>query len=421
MRALHQGAGIMHRLFASILVASLASAGCASDADKGAEDDVLTDGKDDSFYSPTDHGKLGFGVPSQAAVTDGEGFHSWTFELTANASVELLTVESTGDLDTVMYLYKRASASGSWGSYIKKNDDANSDTSDSKLKGTLGKGQYRVVIKGHKRVQRGSFALSGACTGDGCPAAEVCAEPADLPSSTSYGGQCGPSLANIFANATVDTTTSFSMDISERCTAPALQRKAMDYYVSYFTDLAGELEYTELEVETRVLGGTGSEGGTLVDVTDGGDESGMTFVFDTSDKLVALYQHNQSPDVQFFCRGSGAAVELPNVEDCVSALIGDIVHDADDESDFNLTAAPNNLPVGLKGHIAKPMQRYAAARSTSASTKLTVTGATWDLYGGKAARIDVSATNKPVTAFLATSELVLIEAPSDGAAKLVCE
>ncbi|MDX2091400.1 MAG: hypothetical protein SFX73_26305 [Kofleriaceae bacterium] len=410
----------MRNIIASLLFSSLAVTGCTSEPDKGGEEDALSEGKDDSFASPTEHGAMSFGIPSRASVTGEQGFHSWTFELSANASVALLTGDTTGDLDTVMYLYKRGRSTDSWGAYVKKNDDANGDTSDSKIAANLGKGQYRVIIKGHKRTQRGAFGLTGTCSGAGCPVAAACAAPAALPENTGYGGSCGPSLAKIFANASVDATTSFTMDLEERCTAPALQRTAMDYYAAYFIDLFGELENTELEVETRVLGGAGAEGGTLVDVTDGGDETGMTFVFDANQKLVALFQHSQSPDVQFFCRSSGPEVELLNIEDCMGQLL-EAVHDVDDESEVNFDAAPNNLPSGLGTNIRKPMQRYAASRATSASTTLNVEGAAWDVYDGKAARLEVSAPNKPTTAYLATEELVLIEAPRDGAAKLVCD
>lgn len=223
------------------------------------------------------------------------------------------------------------------------------------------------------------------------------------------------------ARRTIDAsdTTSFTPD--ERCTAPALQRKAIDYYLSYWDELEPLEDDVELEVETQVLGGTGSAGGTVITVGDGGDESAISFVFDSSDELVALYQHNQSPDVRFYCKEAAApAVDLPDVEDCVSALVGAIVHDGDEELDVSLTAAPNNLPVGLGAEIARPMQRYAATHGTSASTPLTVEGARWAPSYDKASRLEIKASGRPATTYLATDELVVLEAVDGQPAALVC-
>jgi len=406
-------------------LASLAATACVGDADKGDEDDIPTDGKEDSFVHPSDHGTLAFGIANKASFTDSEGFHMWTFELTGNAKVDLGTELDTQNLDTVMYLYKRTSSTSSWGAAIARNDDANDHTAASQLVKSLGKGQYRVLVKAYKRIQRGDFSVTGACTGSGCPApGATCGPAVALPVDTDYGGSCGAKLGAIYEYGSVDATQSITVTTDDRCTAPALQRLAVDYYKAYWDDIDPDefASDTELEVETQVLGGTGTNGGTLVSVTDGGDESSITFVFDHDDKLVALYQSNQSPDVHFYCRESTAAkIDLPNVEDCVGALVNELPHNGDDESDVGLTAAPGNLPVGLGTDVSGPMRRYSAQNGTAASTKLTVDGAQWDLFDGKAARIDVSATGKPKTSYLATSQLVVMETPASGAAKLVCE
>lgn len=73
---------------------------------KGGEDNEPVDGKADSFFNPTDHGDLTFGVPAQATFTDDEQFHAWTFSLSAAADVSLSSPNVTSNLDTVMYLYR---------------------------------------------------------------------------------------------------------------------------------------------------------------------------------------------------------------------------------------------------------------------------------------------------------------------------
>ena len=414
VRRLHASRGMTYPL--ACLLAASALVGCATDP-KGEEDELPIEGKDDSFFQPTSHGDLAFGTPARAQITAGEGFHSWTFTLTGSAKVKVATSELTGTLDTVLYIYKRTSPSSAWGEYAYKNDDASDHTSASTLTMNLTKGQYRVLVKGFKRAQRGNFRVGGTCSGAGCPTQAACEAPRALPSDTGYGGTCGATLARIFANGSVDATQTATVAIADRCAVPPLQRAAVDYYVSYF----GGVDAAELEVETKLLGGTGTEGGTVVGVTDGGDESAMSFVFDTGGKLVASYQHNQSPDVQFFCRsGSAAATEVPGLEDCMGSLVGEVMHASDDESDVDLLAAPNNLPVGLDASVRKAMVRYAEARGLPTSTRLSAAGATWDTFDGKAARLTVSASGRPATWLLADSQRVIIEAPSDRAAQLVC-
>jgi hypothetical protein len=111
---------------------------------------------------------------------------------------------------------------------------------------------------------------------------------------------------------------------------------------------------------------------------------------------------------------------LPDPESCVGALVAELPHSTDNESAVNFAAAVNNVPVGLGAEISKPMQRYAAKQGTSTSTTLTVAGAQWTLFDGKASRIAVSAANKPKTTYLATSSRIVLETTGTTSA-LVCE
>lgn len=313
---------------AGLFSLAVLTVGCMDNAGKGLEEEI-GDGKADSFASPSEHGELGFGAKSSSEFTASARFHSWTFSLTGNATVELATELEAANLDTVMYLYKQ-SASGSWGSAIAKNDDANDDTTASALTKKLGKGSYRVIVKAFKTSQRGAFSLGGTCSGAGCPVT-TCEPEQALPAATGYGAGCDAAFDAVFTS-TVTKTARAEATAEERCTLGALERKALDYYVAYWTDLSGVEPDTSYEVETATLGAKGA----IVDVTDGGDESAMSFVFSKTGALVAFYQHNQSPDVAFFCRASGAEQQLADAEACALSLVAT----ADGESDGATACEP---------------------------------------------------------------------------------
>lgn len=147
----------------------LALVGCL-DGEKGPEEEVPEDGKLDSFRSPTDHGAIDFGVPATSVLTDTERHHTWVFELSDTAKVNLVTsyaVLGQRRTDTVLYLYRETD--GSWGPYLYRNDDYGS-TTYSKLTKELGPGRYRALVKGHFASTRGKFKLTASCEGPGCVA-----------------------------------------------------------------------------------------------------------------------------------------------------------------------------------------------------------------------------------------------------------
>lgn len=411
----------MGRLLASVLIAPtlLISTGClGADDQKGDEDDELVDGKADSFGNPTEHGVLTFGSPSRASFTDTSGFHSWTFTLTDNASVVLKTVLETANLDTVVYLYKRTSPTGSWGAYIAKNDDESSHTAASRVAQALDAGEYRVIVKTYKRTQRGTFSLAGTCSGAGCPVTgqTACPAPAKLPADTGYGGTCAETFASVFATGDVATSSSTSVTIADRCDADALTRLAADYYKDYWSFDDELTDDTDLDTTIRQLGG--ANGGYVVDVTDGGDESAISFIFDHDQRLVALYQHNQSPDARFYCKEASAAeVTLPRPEDCVGGFVSYVVHEVGESAQSGqLSAGQTTEP----GELSRPVRRYAAAQGLSTTTKVTYQGTSWNEYEG-VSRLTLSVPNRLATTFISTAELVLLEQPAGGEAKLVCD
>jgi hypothetical protein len=145
-------------------------ASCASSVDSGSSEDLdEAEGLVDSLRKPTEHGAIGFGVPEHSALTDDERHHAWTFQLVADARVDLATsysVRGQRRTDTVLYLY-RLQPNGSWGPYIARNDD-HGDTTYSQLVRDLGEGVYRATVKGHSDTTRGKFKLTVSCEGDGC-------------------------------------------------------------------------------------------------------------------------------------------------------------------------------------------------------------------------------------------------------------
>jgi hypothetical protein len=152
---------LMHRL---VLVVALVS--CV--ADKGEESDLPEDGKADTQRRPTDHGLIAFGTPAASALTADARYHAWTFELSADAHVDLTTsyaVLGQRRTDTVLYLYKEGPTG--WGSYIARNDDYG-NTTYSQLKRDLGAGRYRALVKGYSETTYGKFKLTAMCNGAGC-------------------------------------------------------------------------------------------------------------------------------------------------------------------------------------------------------------------------------------------------------------
>ena len=141
--------------------------GCVAD-DKGPEEALFAEGKDDSHRRPTEHGAMAFGSPVFSELTATARYHAWTFELSADAQVTLTTsyaVRGQRRTDTVLYLYKEG-ASG-WGSYIARNDDYGT-TTYSQLAKNHGAGRYRALVKGYSETTYGKFKLTAMCNGPGC-------------------------------------------------------------------------------------------------------------------------------------------------------------------------------------------------------------------------------------------------------------
>jgi hypothetical protein len=153
---------------ALLLALSAAMGGCAMDDEKGPEEELPLEGKDDSFRRPTNHGLIEFGIGATSVLTTDERFHTWVFELTDTAKVDIVTsyaLLGQRRTDTVLYLYREGYAG--WGSYIARNDDYGS-TTYSRLQRDLEPGRYRLLVKGHSETTRGKFKVTTKCDGPGC-------------------------------------------------------------------------------------------------------------------------------------------------------------------------------------------------------------------------------------------------------------
>ena len=166
---------------------------------KPVEEDVPTDGKLDSFRTPTHHGDIAYGEPAIGRLTADEGFHTWTFELSAPSTIHAFTsrVPHEASLDTVLYLYQLGP--NGWGSYIARNDDDGRNYWSS-IDRDLPAGQYRVLVKGYLRSIRGKFQVTVDCDGVGCSPAPGC-----LFGSTYGDIMTNPKLAASYSKVTSPT------------------------------------------------------------------------------------------------------------------------------------------------------------------------------------------------------------------------
>ncbi len=357
---------------------------CAEPADdgKGEEENALTDGKDDSFFRPTEHGELRFGVTNDASITDDEQFHAWTFELSDDAELDIATAVSR-NLDTVMYLYRRAPGEDSWGRYIEKNDD-DGDLISSRLTLQAEAGEYRVIVKAFKSALRGSFDVDATCAGPGCPGADsgTCEEGefTDLPRMTSWGADCAFDIANALSGEVV-SRSSTSVTIDERCGLSGLELTAVDYFHEWWNDIVGfddAFRYDPdddvvLDIETETMSGDV----TVIRVdAPSNDEGAITFVFD-GETLLSSYQHNQSATFDTYCENPGASVESPG-EGCFIDVMRALPHDRNAESAREFGEASAND--ASDPAVAAALQYYVAVAQASADDTFGYEIVTWESY-----------------------------------------
>ncbi|MEZ4227245.1 MAG: hypothetical protein R3B13_40270 [Polyangiaceae bacterium] len=169
---------------AALVTLALAPAlwGCGSSDDaatgspsgKGAESELPTLGKADSWAYANDHGTFPFGKQAWAEIDGLNRLHAWTFNVgDAGATVAAHTedyADAFGPVDTVMYFYRRR-ADGGWGNNIVRNDDCEDGSTDwlwSCISKKLTAGEYRILVKGYSSSDTGKFGIRATCEGSGC-------------------------------------------------------------------------------------------------------------------------------------------------------------------------------------------------------------------------------------------------------------
>ena len=361
----------MNRTTIAALALLFAACGAENDsAEKGTEEHALEDyeaaQKADSWRQPTVHGTLTPELASNTAFDDDALFHSWDFALTGDATVTLAIASSDRNLDTVMYLYSREPGATRWGRYLTKNDDAHGTVQSAIEKG-VGAGEYRVMVKGFKRALRGAFSLTLKCAGDGCPTTD--GGEVELPSAGSYTKGCADQLTHVLDSQLMGGDA-WSVMGDDEVRLPANARTAVGLYRSMMGDWASaeEIAETELEVELR-----GTEDGQLIDVTDGGDESNVTYVF-SNDGLVMSYFHNQSPWVDWYCaeEGEAAAHDEEPGEWCAGSMLNHIPHDQDSDADAN-GVVDDEAPAAAQ----LAAQYYRKVRGLDADAQVAYEGRSW--------------------------------------------
>ncbi len=365
----------------AILAIALAMVGCTANTivkAPGGEEGAPLDGKADGFRSPTEHGTLRFGNESRGELKDGEKFHSWTFSLSGDAEVSLRTGSSDQNLDTVLYLYHRASASDSWGSYVEKNDDANDGTVFSAIEKSLGEGEYRIIVKGYKDQLQGPFTVSADCSGAGCES--LSPEPeVSVPAATGFTESCVNRLWQSF-DSNILSRDEFSIhpNASEGYDKEVLVANAHYAGLSDWAEYVSDDERADYTFDVELVR---SEDGAVVTMADGGDESTTDYAFDREGHLLAYYVHNQSPWTEYYCGEEGDEAASEPDEDCLDNWIRNAPRDQDYDTDGTQTYTPGASNDGLDARMKAAVRVYIDSELDGEDAAINIELREWETGG----------------------------------------
>ena len=370
---------------------------------KGDEDNVPADGKADSFFNPTEHGDLSFGVPAQGTFTEDEHFHAWTFALSAQADVSLSSPNVTPNLDTVMYLYRRDPGATSWGRYIQRNDDFDGNIW-SKISKTLDAGEYRVIVKAYKTALTGTFQLDGTCEGDGCPGASSgdC-QPEDVEpevTTTDVTQTCVNTYAAVLSSPLL-SESKYHIEYPQHCSLTGPERVAVEQYYAYWQGLVGwsDLLFEEGEIVSFDVTAQKLERGWVVDVDYGADEMALMFVFDEKDDLVMFYHSEQSPSAYWICNDDGPAIDEPDL-DCVSGAIYEMPHESKDETDSSATTSVADARAAMSFLGGFALDEYQTSTGISDDSMVTYRVREWvPSQYSTVATVVLEAAGQPATTY----------------------
>lgn len=356
----------------ALLLSLPACAGVEAPQDKGSEFAPL-DGKVDSFFSPTNHGRLLFGLSNETAITEDQSFHAWEFELKGAAELSLSLSSTVPNLDTVLYLYHRLNLNDSWGPYIARNDD-DGDSMLSKIEKAGVAGHYKVIAKGYKEHHRGAFSLKGECSGGGCPD-QGNGGTVDLPRATEFSDGCVYSLWESLSSS-IDSENEFSIHPEQtqgHDPAVLLATAHYDLLISDWRDYEDDPDDFLFDVEYQKL-----EDGARVIMGDGGDESTTDYIFDAEHNLLAYFVRNQSPWFEFYCEETGDVVAEPD-EDCLSNWFRRAPQQDDDSSEGSLVWQPGAANSDLGPAMSLAVSTYQKdVLADDQSLAINISYTTWD-------------------------------------------
>jgi hypothetical protein len=190
--------------------------------------------------NPIDHGALPFGVAQTATLSSAAGFHAWQFTLSSTASVTLTTSPASGgpaSVNTALVLSRLAS-NGTWTTVTSNNDGPLPPWS--RISRSLSSGTYRALVKGSTTSVTGAFALSGTCSGAGCPAS--CAPDVELVAEDA--SALTPAITTFNAGARSGYTWCRVAEVSQYSTdvcpaTPSSLQAVVDQLVNYEEALRG--------------------------------------------------------------------------------------------------------------------------------------------------------------------------------------
>lgn len=262
-----------------VLPIAFAITSCADDAAKPAEEDVPVDGKLDTIRTPTYHGDITYGATDVGKITADEGFHAWTFELSAPSSIHAFTsrVPHEASIDTVMYLYQLGPTG--WGAYIERNDDDGRNHWSS-IDRDLPAGRYRVLVKGYLRAIRGKFQISVDCDGAGCAPA-----PGGCLFGDSYNDiRDNPNLVPSYSKVTSPTELS---DLDKSRVILAVQQSSHTD-VTTVEEAFAAVDQNEFNV-VRIYEPAGARTFTAIEYGVGDNSYGAIFYWDTTDLVSSIH------------------------------------------------------------------------------------------------------------------------------------
>lgn len=371
----------------------------------------------DSFATPTEHGELVFtaNARNEARFTDTTRYHSWTFTLTDDADVILKTDPGEVNLDTVLYLYKRAPGEANWGSYIKKNDN-HGDEMYSYIEKSLGAGEYRIKVKATHARMVGGFNVDASCDGPGCPVEEagVC-EPTHGESSYTEG--CGERIRDIMMEPVTSESHS-TITWGEHCDHPNLIAQGATAYRDYYGDWFDWDDYVGDDGEMYVMTRKHGDAGAVVSIDLGGDEDNVSFLFDAEGKLLVTFHSEQSSSTWYTCGAAGEpTVTEPDTEECGQALLYGMAHAGSDDSSGTTTS--DGAESDLGAFIAAGVRYFASEASLAGADSIDYELSRWE----DGAELTLSAGSEQATLLLTDrwGDTLLAMRDIDGKVEVMCE